>query len=106
MVHWSVCLSFTFRNAAPEANNRLVDRAYTEKWLVSAKSSPEEDAAFAMRLKASRAHIERYADGRTESQWSRFAAREIPSKNVVKAICGLGCLLSWVGESERSVFSV
>ena len=50
----------------------MVDRAYTEKWLVSAKSSPEEDAAFAMRLKASRAHIERYADGRTEDQWSRL----------------------------------
>ena len=65
-------MSFIFRNAAPEANNRLVDRAYTEKWLVSAKSSPEEDAAFAMRLKASRAHIERYADGRTEDQWSRL----------------------------------
>ena len=61
-------------NAAREANNRLVDRAYTEKWLVSAKSSPEEDAAFAMRLKASRAHITRYADGRTESQWSPASA--------------------------------
>ena len=71
----SVCLlPQTCLAAAREANNRLVDRAYTEKWLVSAKSSPEEDAAFAMRLKASRAHIERYADGRTESQWSRFAS--------------------------------
>ena len=65
-------LSLTCKDAALEANNRLVDRAYTEKWLVSAKSSPEEDAAFAMRLKASRAHIERYADGRTEDQWSRL----------------------------------
>ena len=70
----SFCLPQTCIEAAREANNRLVDWAYTEKWLVSAKSSPEEDAAFAMRLKASRAHIKRYADGRTESQWSRFAS--------------------------------
>ena len=56
----------------PEANNRLVDRAYTAKWLLSAKSTPEEDAAFAQQLQASRAHIKLYADGLTEDQWSRI----------------------------------
>ena len=81
----SFCLPQTCIEAAREANNRLVDRAYTEKWLVSAKSSPEEDAAFAMRLKASRAHIKRYADGRTESQWSRFASGKSFSCVAVRA---------------------
>ena len=64
-------------NAAPEANNRLVDRAYTAKWLLSAKSSPKEDAAFAKQLKAWRAQNNTCGDGLAYTQWSRSRACEI-----------------------------
>ena len=51
------------------ANLRLVDQEYTEKYLISTKSTPEEDAAMESRLKAARSRITTYSDGWTESQW-------------------------------------
>ena len=51
------------------ANLRLVDQEYTEKYLISTKSTPEEDAAMENRLKAARSRITTYSDGWTESQW-------------------------------------
>ena len=62
------------------ANLRLVDQEYTEKYLISTKSTPEEDAAMESRLKAARSRITTYSDGWTESQWCParvFACRTV-----------------------------
>ena len=51
------------------ANLRLVDQEYTEKYLLSTRATPEEDAEMEKRLKAARSRITTYSDGWTESQW-------------------------------------
>ena len=51
------------------ANQRLVDQEYTEKYLISTKSTPEEAAEMDKRLTAARSRIATYSDGWTETQW-------------------------------------